>query len=44
MADVEAFSTPVVYDAASLMADVDDAGVDEAIALGYPLPGYRDDR
>jgi len=26
------------------MADVDDAGVDEAIALGYPLPGYRDDR
>jgi predicted TIM-barrel fold metal-dependent hydrolase len=38
----ETFSTPIVYDAGALLGEMDEAGIDEAVVVGYPLPDYRD--
>ena len=40
--DVEEFSVGVVYSAEDLLADMDEAGVDEAVVVGYPLPEWTD--
>jgi len=36
------FSTDIVYTADELLADMDDAGVDEAVVVGYPITDWTD--
>ena len=36
------FSTDVVYTADKLLADMDEAGVDEAVVVGYPITDWTD--
>ena len=36
------FSTDVVYTADKLLADMDDAGIDEAVVVGYPITDWTD--
>ena len=39
---VETFDVPAVYDADRLLADMDEAGVDEAVVVGYPICEWTD--
>lgn len=36
------FSTPIVYRDADLLADMDAAGIDEAVVVGYPITHWTD--
>jgi len=36
------FSTDVIYTADKLLADMDDAGVDDAVVVGYPITDWTD--
>jgi L-fuconolactonase len=40
--DVDGFDTHTVYTADRLLGDMDRAGIDEAVVVGYPLPEWTD--
>ncbi|MFB6137236.1 MAG: amidohydrolase [Halobacteriaceae archaeon] len=41
-AEVSGFEAPLVYDADALLDDMDRAGVDEAVVVGYPINEWTD--
>jgi predicted TIM-barrel fold metal-dependent hydrolase len=42
VADVDGFTVDTIYTADKLLADMDQAGVDRAVVVGYPIGDYRD--